>query len=639
MSLLTLSAQMKGDGYYRIQNFGTQRYAYLCDNTGFINYGTQSADVGAMQLWLGLERALDNPASVIYIKTVASDKFDLMAQGTGLYQVIKHYVQVTNVGDNKYQVSATQKGMTKYLSDDRTSLTEEQGVPGFQAQGKFRQWSVFQISSTDNYLGITPKYEVNGKFYQPYYVSFPFKKVSKDLKFYYVKEVDSEYGIAVMDEVTSEIIPGGMPLIAECSSASCANNKILPVTGGSTAPKNNMLRGVYFCNPERPSSPSAGVPFVAASMRTLVVREDGTLGLDSSPQNLTKLKMKIDGKTSTYMCLPANSSYLSVGEDAPAELKLMTRADYEAYIAEHSAVAVTGITLSETEAELEIGKSLQLTATVAPDNAADKEVVWSTSDASVATVSETGLVEAIAPGKVVITATSHDGTNITALCNITVKPVAVTGITLSETKAELEIGKKLQLTATVAPDNATDKEVVWSTSDASVATVSETGLVEAIAPGTAVITCTSHDGSNITAECTITVNPVLLTSITLNETKAELEIGDKLQLTATVAPDNATDKEVVWSTSDASIATVSETGLVEAIASGTAVITCTSHDGGNITAQCAITVKLYNAIDAAEVMSKAVGYYTLDGRRIAHLQHGVNIVRLSDGRVMKVIRQ
>ena len=554
--LLSVSAQMKGDGYYRIQNFGTQRYAYLCDNTGFINYGTQNADVGALQLWLGFERTLDDPATVIYIKTVSAKdgKYDLQAQGTGIYQVIKHYVEVTDMGNNQYTVSATQKGITKYLSDDRTDLTEPDGVPGFQAQGKFRRWSVYAIDDKDNYVGITPEYEANGKYYQPYYVSFPFKLVSKGMKVYYVKEVDKELGVAVLDEVTTEIIPGAMPVVVECSSKSSADNKILPVVSTAAAVKGNMLGGVYFCNPERPNSPVAGVAFDAATMRTLTVAADGTLGLNSAPQNLTKLKMKIDGKTGTYYCLPANSSYLKVAADVPAELKLMKRADYETYKAEHSTVKVTGITLNETKAELKIGESLQLTATVAPDNAADKEVVW-------------------------------------------------------------------------------------STSDASVAKVSETGLVEAVALGTAVITATAHDGSEVTAQCAITVSPVLLTSITLNKTKAELKIGESLQLTATVAPDNATDKEVVWTTSDASVAKVSETGLVEAVASGTAVITATAHDGSKVTAQCAITVVLDDAITSLEAKTAAVGYYTLDGRRINGLQRGVNIIRLANGQVVKIVQR
>jgi uncharacterized protein YjdB len=120
-----------------------------------------------------------------------------------------------------------------------------------------------------------------------------------------------------------------------------------------------------------------------------------------------------------------------------------------------------------------------------------------------------------------------------------------------------------------------------------VATVSSSGLVRAVAPGTAVITVTTNDG-NKQANCNITVSSNV-TGVSLNITSQDMSINQTLQLTATVQPSNATDKSVSWSSSNASVATVSSSGLVKAVAPGMAVITVTTNDG-NKRASCNITV-------------------------------------------------
>ncbi len=264
-------------------------------------------------------------------------------------------------------------------------------------------------------------------------------------------------------------------------------------------------------------------------------------------------------------------------------------------------VAVTGVTLSQAEAELTVGgETQQLTATVAPAEATDKTVTWTSSDVAVATVSATGLVTAVAAGEADITVTTVDG-NFTAVCKVMVKEaedptVAVTGVMLSQTEAELTMGgEALQLTATVAPANATNKNVTWTSSNEAVATVSEGGLVTAVAAGEADITVTTTDG-NFTAVCKVTVKEaeeptVAVTGVTLDKTVAELTVGgEALQLTATVAPAEATDKTVTWTSSDVAVATVSATGLVTAVVAGEADITVTTADG-NFTAVCKVTVK------------------------------------------------
>lgn len=172
-------------------------------------------------------------------------------------------------------------------------------------------------------------------------------------------------------------------------------------------------------------------------------------------------------------------------------------------------------------------------------------------------------------------------------------PVQVTGVSLSQTTMDLTAGSTSQLTATVEPFNATNKNVTWSSSAPEVAAVDENGKVTALTAGSATITVTTADGSK-TAVCTVTVEggstPIVnVESVSLNKTSLELEAGDSEQLTATVEPENATNKSVTWTSNNDSVATVDNNGTVTAHKAGTATITVTTMDGGN-TATCALTV-------------------------------------------------
>jgi len=183
--------------------------------------------------------------------------------------------------------------------------------------------------------------------------------------------------------------------------------------------------------------------------------------------------------------------------------------------------AVTGVTLSQTEASMIVGgETLTLTPTFTPSDASIKTVTWTTSDASVATVTD-GVVTAVGAGTATITATATNGTDDTsddktATCTVTVSPVNVSGVTLSQTSAAMTVGDAaLTLTATVAPSNASNKTVTWTTSDASVATVAD-GVVTAVGAGTATITATATNGTpddtsdDQTATCAVTVsNPTV----------------------------------------------------------------------------------------------------------------------------------
>lgn len=167
--------------------------------------------------------------------------------------------------------------------------------------------------------------------------------------------------------------------------------------------------------------------------------------------------------------------------------------------------------------------------------------------------------------------------------------VPVTSVSVSPTTASIYIGYTQQLTVTVLPSNATTKTVNWSSSNSSIASVNSSGLVTGVATGTATITVTTVDG-NKTATCAFTVTPVAVTGVSLSPTTGSLIVGGgTIQLTATVSPSNATNKNVIWSSSNTSVATVNSSGLVSSVAVGTAIITVTTQNGSK-TATSAISV-------------------------------------------------
>ena len=247
-------------------------------------------------------------------------------------------------------------------------------------------------------------------------------------------------------------------------------------------------------------------------------------------------------------------------------------------------IPVTGVTLSQTELPLLKGATAGLTATVLPTDATNQKVRWSSNNTSVATV-ENGTVTAVSGGNTTITVTTEDG-NHTATCEIVVTdPIPVSGVTLSQTELPLAKGATATLTATVAPSDATNQKVRWSSNNTAVAIV-ENGTVTAVSAGNATITVTTEDG-NHTATCEVTVT-VSATGVTLSQTELPLAKGATATLTATVAPSDATNQKVRWSSNNTAVAIV-ENGTVTAVSGGTATITVTTEDG-NHTATCEVTV-------------------------------------------------
>lgn len=178
--------------------------------------------------------------------------------------------------------------------------------------------------------------------------------------------------------------------------------------------------------------------------------------------------------------------------------------------------------------------------------------------------------------------------------------VLIENIVLDQTSVELKAGRTLKLTATVTPDNATNKKLEWA-SDAENVAIVEDGKVTALSEGQAIITVTTTDGSEKDAECVVTVLPsvpgeVLVEQITLSKNKVTLKLDEAIKLTASIAPANATDTSLVWLSTNQDVAIV-QNGEITAVGVGSAIVRAVANDGSGVDASCAVTVEAKNPGD------------------------------------------
>ncbi len=252
-------------------------------------------------------------------------------------------------------------------------------------------------------------------------------------------------------------------------------------------------------------------------------------------------------------------------------------------------VAVTGVTLNKTSLSLVEGNSETLTATVSPDNATNKAVSWKSSDASIASVDGTGKVTAVKAGSATITVSTTDGSK-TATCSVSVTPktISVTGVAIEPSTLEIKEGATFQLKATVSPADAS-QAVDWASPSPHIATVDQNGLLTAVAPGTVRIVVRSKAFTDKQGFCDVTVTQDnTLTGISLDADEITIAAGDSRNLTVIFYPEYASNKNVTWKSSDASVVTVSD-GKVFGLKEGIATVTATSEEG-SFTAECVVIV-------------------------------------------------
>jgi hypothetical protein len=336
LSFIAVSMQAQlfsGDGYYRGHNMVTERYMYVYDNTGKINWTALDAEMGAIELWKEVDyhSRFSDPASVVYMEKHGS-QYDFQCQGMGLYKMFNQYVTLQvgkKDGIDYYSFSVTKDGVKKSLYDGTKSVFSAEGYLRTTGSGDYSKWVIAKVDTDDEWFGINPSIEVNGKFFHPFYADFGFTPVSADMKVWYISVVDKEG--AVLKEFTGDVVPANMPVFIECTSGDPKQNKLDLKYYKEPGPADNKLKGVYFNNIIRKGiSVDAATEFDKSSMRVLGVTQDGRLGYILSKEK------PVQGK----QYLAANQSYLVVDADCPSEIPVITEAEYEEILANRSDAAV-----------------------------------------------------------------------------------------------------------------------------------------------------------------------------------------------------------------------------------------------------------------------------------------------------------
>jgi|GEM_PF-51586 len=261
-------------------------------------------------------------------------------------------------------------------------------------------------------------------------------------------------------------------------------------------------------------------------------------------------------------------------------------------------VKATGVSVETPSFSMGVGEDRVLNAIVTPADATNNEVSYTSYDPEIATVSSSGLITALKEGRAEIEIKTTDGSNKTAKAVVTVKPILATSISVGALDVGLEAGNTSQINVIFNPANTTGKGLSYVSSDTSVATVSATGLITAVKNGTATITVTTKDGSDKTATLNVVVNPTSATSMTVSVAKPKIEMGEKIQIQSSITPANTSIKSLKYTlinpllddaealTAEAydgyHAATISDTGLIEGIRRGPALIRVETVDGSDI---------------------------------------------------------
>lgn len=249
-------------------------------------------------------------------------------------------------------------------------------------------------------------------------------------------------------------------------------------------------------------------------------------------------------------------------------------------------VPVSSIRLNKTSLTMGVDSTFQLEATIKPADASNKEISWASSDSLVVSVDNSGKLTGVREGSAIITAKTRDGRQ-SAICTVKVTYTPVSSVKLDKTSLYLSVGSSETLAATVSPEEATNKQVSWQSSDPKVASVDGAGKVAGKKEGSAVITVATKD-KNLTAVCTVSVVNIPAEAVSLDKTRLSVAIGSSETLKASVSPPNA-NRKLSWKSSNPVVAQVDDQGKVTGKKAGTVLITVTANEGGK-TATCEVTV-------------------------------------------------
>lgn len=363
---------------------------------------------------------------------------------------------------------------------------------------------------------------------------------------------------------------------------------VVCLTGSTTLDKFNTFYGTAITQDKYITLPFINEVLGSSSNGNIVLAKDDGTVVSRAQYSSTDFQVK---KSVTYKYPEAGFDMVRQGQNQNPTPGSVTYDQVP-----QNGTKVTGVTLNKSFITMGVNQTAVLYATVAPATAYNKSITWTSDNFNVVEVSQNGVLKSKAEGVAHITVTTVDG-GFADVCTVYVGNVPVKGITLNAANLSVGVGQAVILTASVTPENATNKSVTWKSSDTNVVTVDSNGIVIGKAAGKAAITATTAEG-NYPAVCNITVydvnNVIRVAGISLDKTNVSLTVGKVIILEARITPLNATNKQVTWNSSDSSVAVVEHnSGIVTAKGQGTAWITATTADGG-YKAYCKATVTYDN---------------------------------------------
>ncbi len=319
----------------------------------------------------------------------------------------------------------------------------------------------------------------------------------------------------------------------------------------------------------------------------LLVKKSQKLQVNVQPKTVKNKKVDLTVDNGQVVQVKGNS----VQGVAPGEavLTIASQADPSVTLQYRIVVIqpVTRVNVNAPEKSVAVGGTMQLAATILPENATKQQVTWESANPDIATVDENGVVTGIKRGGARITATATDGSKIRANINVQVNQTA-TEIQLDKAEVTVDVGRTAALKANVLPKDVNNKKVVWSSSDESIATVNAQGRITGVTLGECEIICTSAEVGDVQAKATVHVQQPVK-KVTFNEPPFVYN-GETGQLTWNIEPANATNPALKFTSGNTKVLTVDENGVVTGVAGGTATVKAVTTDGSNRQAQVKVIV-------------------------------------------------
>lgn len=271
----------------------------------------------------------------------------------------------------------------------------------------------------------------------------------------------------------------------------------------------------------------------------------------------------------------------------------------------NSNVDVQDIVLDNDTIDMKLNEVKKIEYSILPDNSTNKNVIYSY-DKNKVSIDSYGNIKAVSVGTTTVTISTSNGIKKKLVVNVSDnKFIPVSNFSLTDTNITLSVGETKTILSTIEPSNATNKDIVWSSSNSNIAKVDSNGNVTGVGAGSVVI---SAKCGNITRNVNVTVNAInntiKVTSVNLNKTTLDLTIGSSSLISASVVPSNVMNKKIVWSSSNNKIAKVDQKGNVTGVGAGTAVISAVSSDNSSVVAKCTVVVR-YTVYQKMDILFKS----------------------------------